>query len=41
MGFRTVVIKNRAKLEYRLNSLIVRGEEEKKIYVGEITTLII
>lgn len=41
MGFRTVVIKNRAKLEYRLNSLIVRGEEEKKIYVGEINTLII
>ena len=27
MGFRTVIIKNRAKLEVRLNSLIVRGEQ--------------
>lgn len=41
MGFRTVIIKNRAKLEFRLNSLIVRGETEKKIYIGEINTLII
>ena len=41
MGVRTVVIKNRAKLEFRLNSLIVRGEEERKIFIGEINTLII
>lgn len=41
MGFRTVIIKNRAKLEFRLNSLIIRGEEEKKVYIGEINTLII
>ena len=41
MGFRTVIIKNRAKLEFRLNSLIVRGEQEKKIFIGEINTLII
>ena len=41
MGFRTVIIKNRAKLEFRLNSLIVRGDTEKKIYIGEINTLII
>ena len=41
MGFRTVIIKNRAKLEFRLNSLIVRGETEKKIYICEINTLII
>ncbi|MBQ8374504.1 MAG: type II CRISPR-associated endonuclease Cas1 [Clostridia bacterium] len=41
MGFRTVVIKNRAKLEFRLNSLIVRGETEKKIYIAEINTLIV
>lgn len=41
MGFRTVIIKNRAKLEFRLNSLIVRGESEKKIYVKEINTLIV
>ena len=41
MGFRTVIIKNRAKLEFRLNSLIVRGDTEKKIYIGELNTLII
>ena len=41
MGFRTVVIKNRAKLETRLNSLIVRGEQEKKIFLDEINTIII
>ena len=41
MGFRTVIIKNRAKLETRLNSLIIRGEQEKKIFIGEINTLII
>lgn len=41
MGFRTVIIKNRAKLEFRLNYLIVRGEQEKKIFIGEINTLIV
>ena len=41
MGFRTVIIKNRAKLETRLNSLIVRGEQEKKIFLDEINTIII
>lgn len=41
MGFRTVIIKNRAKLEVRLNSLIVRGEQEKKIFIDEINTLIV
>ena len=41
MGFRTIVIKNRAKLEVRLNSLIVRGEQEKKVFLDEINTLII
>lgn len=41
MGFRTVIIKSRAKLEVRLNSLIVRGEQEKKVFLDEINTLII
>lgn len=41
MGFRTVIIKNRAKLEVRLNSLIIRGEKEKKIFIEEINTLIV
>ena len=41
MGFRTVIIKNRAKLEVRLNNLIIRGEQEKKVFLDEINTLII
>ena len=41
MGFRIVIIKNRAKLEVRLNSLIVRGEQEKKVFLDEINTLIV
>ena len=41
MGFRTVVIKSRAKLESRLNYLVIRGEAEKKIFLDEISTLII
>jgi CRISP-associated protein Cas1 len=41
MSFRTVVISSRCKLEYSLNYLVCRGEEEKRICVDEISTLII
>lgn len=41
MGFRIVIVKNRAKLEFRLNNLIIRGEAEKKIHISEINTLIV
>lgn len=42
MGFRTVIIKSRAKLEFRLNNLVVRMDgTEKKIAVSEINTLIV
>ncbi|MBR1748025.1 MAG: type II CRISPR-associated endonuclease Cas1 [Clostridia bacterium] len=41
MGFRTVVVKSRSKLETRLNYLVVRGEEERKIFLQEINTLIV
>lgn len=41
MAFRTVVIKNRCKLEYSLNYLVCRGDFEKKILIDEIETLII
>lgn len=41
MGFRTVVVNSRCKLEFRLNFLIVRGEQEKRIYINEINVLII
>lgn len=41
MGFRTVVINSRCKLEYRLNYLVVRGETERKIFIHEINTIIV
>lgn len=41
MGFRTVVVNSRCKLEFRLNFLIVRGESEKRIYINEINVLVI
>lgn len=42
MGFRCVVIKNRSKLDLRMNYLVCRNaEEEKKIYIPEISTLIL
>lgn len=42
MSFRTVVIKSRAKLEFRLNNLVVRTDgEEKKVAVSEISVLIV
>lgn len=41
MGFRTILVSSRCKLEFRLNYLIVRGEQEKRIFINEINTLII
>ena len=41
MGFRTVIIKSRAKLETRLNYLVIRGEKEQKVFIDEINTLIV
>ena len=36
-----VVISSRAKLDYQLGYLVVRGEETTRIHLGEISTLII
>ena len=41
MSFRTVVVKGRAKIETRLNWLLVRGEEEKWVHLSELGTLVI
>lgn len=41
MSFRTITVKNRCKLEYSLNYLVCRGDEEKRILIDEISTLII
>jgi len=41
MGFRTVVVRTRSKLEYSLNYLVCRNEEVKRIFLDEISILII
>ena len=41
MSWRTVVITNNAKLDYQLGFLVVRGQDTKKIHLGEIGTLIV
>lgn len=41
MSFRTVVVTKRCKLEYKLGYMVCRGEETKKIYLPEISTLMV
>lgn len=41
MSWRTVVISNRAKLDYQLDFLVIRGESTQKIHLSEISVLII
>lgn len=41
MGFRTIVVKNRCKLEYSINYLVCRTNEETRVLISEISTLVI
>lgn len=41
MSFRTIVIKERSKLDLKMNYMVCRGEKETKIFIPEITTLIL
>lgn len=41
MGFRTVVIKNRSKVDLNFGYLVCRGDEEKKVFIPEISVLIL
>lgn len=41
MSWRTVVISNSAKLDYKMGYMIVRGSEIKKIHMSEIALLLI
>lgn len=41
MSWRTLVIANRAKLDLKLNSMVVRGERTTKIHLSEISTILI
>jgi CRISPR-associated endonuclease Cas1 subtype II len=41
MSWRVVVVSQRCKLEYKLGYLICRGEQTKKVFIEEISTLIV
>lgn len=41
MGSRTVVVKNRSKIDLNLGYLVCRGEEEKRVFIPEISVLIL
>lgn len=41
MSWRTVVISSNAKLDYQMGYLVVRHDDIKKVYIDEISILII
>ena len=41
MSWRTVVITNRCKLDLKMGSMVIRGEDTKRIFLDEIAVLII
>ena len=41
MGWRVVVAENRCKLEYKMGYLVCRGEKTLKVFLDEISTLIV
>ena len=41
MSWRTVIIANRCKLDYKSGHLVIRGEETKRVVLDEISTIIV
>ena len=41
MSFRTVVISSRCKLDLKMNYMVVRGEDTKRVFIDEISMLLI
>ncbi len=41
MSWRTVLVSSRAKLDYQLGSVVVRGEQTARIHISEISVLIV
>ena len=41
MSWRTVIISGRAKLDYKMGFMVVRGEETKRVVLDEIATLVV
>lgn len=41
MSWRTVIVSKRAKLDFKMNYMVIRGEETRRIFLDEIAVLII
>ena len=41
MSWRTVIVSNRCKLDYKMGYMVVRGEETKRIFIDEIAVLVL
>lgn len=41
MSWRTVIVSNQSKLDYKMGYLVVRGEKEKHVLIDEISILVI
>lgn len=41
MSWRVVIVRNRAKIDYRMGYMVVRGREEKRVFMDEIHTVIV
>lgn len=41
MSWRTVIIENQAKLDYKMGHMVIRGMETKRIFIDEIAVLVI
>lgn len=41
MGFRTIVVKERSKLDLKLNYMVCRSQEEIRVFIPEISVLIL
>lgn len=41
MSWRTIIISNQAKLDYKMGFMVVRGEETKRVVIDEIAVLVI
>lgn len=41
MSWRTVIITNRCKPDYKMGYLVVRGEETRRVFIDEIALLLI
>lgn len=41
MSWRTVIISNRCKLDYKMGFMVVRGEETKRVFLDEMAILLI